>query len=831
MDISTSKRAFRSTTAKVIAVVVAACAAVMLSLHVSKNVFGDMLVTVEDVTSPDRNLNLINTIFRSVTQLQQRQREMILHGNAKSREALTEESHRLMLALDSLQSSLGSDTTQHHRVEAMKALLEQRGRVFDHYLALRKEVLDSRTLALQMDSLSKMVSSSIPVDTTLQQGDTRVEAELPTVVTDTIVTEVPVRTSFLKRLFAKKNEKTPVLRQQIIREIRTRTDTLSLTQRQDIIDDVKFFIDSIKHVHVELNARFLNQELELMNAANKIMNELFDLLHEIEAMELAALSTKNHQASSVVTSGLDQLKTIIGVFLVSITLLTVLILFDITKSNRYRKALQHAKEEAEHLGNVKQQFLASMSHELRTPLQSIVGFAEQVRSQATPDRGMIEAIYRSSDHLLHIVNDALDYSKIVSGKFVFENKPFRLIDVLSEVSEVMGLQAAAKSIALNFKSNIPAGLVVTGDSFRLRQILYNLIGNAIKFTEQGSVSFLAEIEEGERNRLSVSIIDTGVGMSEEELTRIFNVFEQGGEQASRKGTGLGLSITKELVEGQGGSIAVESAPGIGSKFRVVLTYAPATQNVDAQNGGDTLLRIGGKVVVIDDDPYIGRLVSTILDKYGVTNEVFHSATEFLKRDWDPAIRVMLVDIRMPGMSGLELCRFIKENIRTDKLRIMAITAQTLPEEHHEIMDAGFDAILVKPFREADIIGAMQTLSSHKQPFNLSSIARMSRGDDDLFYTNLEILVEETRRDIDLLNECKLTDSTFLFADILHRLAGRLGQGGAKELAARLRSLEINFREGEFDDELNKTLELCIEDVIAVTNEIEQYMQKARDVAP
>jgi signal transduction histidine kinase/DNA-binding response OmpR family regulator len=823
----------RSTQGKVIAVVAVACLAVMLSVHVSRNVFREMMETVEEATSPNKSLNLINSIFRSVTHLQQRQRDMMLHGDTRTRKALDKASAHLIGSLDSLQTYITTDSGQMQRVEAMKTLLTRRGRLFNQYLALRKEVLDSKTLAEQMDSLSHLVSAAAPTDTLVHAGKTEVVEVEPSIETDTIMMELPSRTSFLKRIFARKKEEKmiPVLRQQIIRELRVRTDTLSLAQRHNVIHDMQYFIDSIKQVHTARNARFVSQELELMHAANKIMNELFDLLHEIELKELVSLRASNQQASGAVTSGLDSLKIIIGVFLFSISVLAVFILFDITRSNRYRRQLLQAKEEAEHLGNIKQRFLASMSHELRTPLQSIVGFAEQVRAQPKPDRGMLEAIYQSSDHLLHIVNEALDYSRIVAGKFVFERKPFRMGEVLTEVSEVMRLQAAAKSLALNFQCHVPADLMVMGDAFRLRQILYNIIGNAVKFTEQGGVSFVVERDISELRRFIFSVIDTGIGIPEEDVGRIFNVFEQGGEHFSHRGTGLGLSITKELVESQGGQITVESTPGIGSKFRVVLNFDASEVQITTTAPHDNLLRVGGKVVVIDDDPYIVRLISFILTKYGVDHTAYYSATEFLKQPWDPGVRLLLVDIRMPGMSGLDLCQYVRRSEHGTAVRIMAVTAQTLPEEHREIMQSGFDAILIKPFKEGDIVAAIQTMSFSQQAFNLSSIARMSRGDDELFHANLVMLVEETRRDVTVLRQCSAAGDEQLTAELLHRLAGRLGQVGSRELSLRTRALELQFRDGDTPEETMADLQVCIQDIEALTAEIDQYAQKTRDVMP
>jgi signal transduction histidine kinase/DNA-binding response OmpR family regulator len=818
------KRIIQSIQGKVIAAIAVACVTLWMSVEVSRTVFREMLDTVKEVTSPDRNLNLINTVFREVIQLQQRQREVILHRDVRSKQALLAESRRLTQALDTLLDYIKPDTVQMQRVEAMKRLLKKRGGLFNQYLTLRAEVLDSRTLARQMDSLSYLISQEPVMDTLVVPGKTEiVTLESPVTVDSAAAEEPKAKAPFLQRLFSRKKHQTPIYRQQVIRELLVRTDTLNIAQQQAAIREMKYFIDSIKQVHIKRNAKFVNQELDLMYAANQIMNELFDLLHEIEKNELVVVGSNSARASASVTLGLGQLKLIIAFFLVATAALAVFIFFDITKSHRYRVQLQAAKDEAEHLGNVKQRFLANMSHELRTPLQSIVGFAEQVRSQASPDRAMLEAIYQSSDHLLHIVNEALDYSRIVAGKFVFEHKPFHFAEVLGEVAEVMRLQAAAKGLVLNFQSDVARGTVVVGDAFRLRQILYNIIGNAIKFTAQGTVSFCVTHDAQDERKYIFTVIDTGVGISDTDVDRIFNVFEQAGDHFSRGGTGLGLSITRELVENQGGTIAVDSTPGIGSKFTVTLSFnaAAANHRVMPPSGAD-LLQLGGKVVVIDDDPYICQLCAFILAKYGVEHVVYYSAIEFLKQPWDLSIRLLLVDIRMPGMSGLELCQAVRQSPEGRHTPILAVTAQTLPEEHREIMESGFEAILVKPFKEGDLMAALQTLSATRASFNLSTVARMSGGDQELFYANLDIFVEETKRDLELLNECVVMGHALQAAEIVHRLAGRVGQVYAKDLAARLRKLEHQLRGGAKIENVKADLGACCAGVDTLVGEIGKY---------
>ncbi len=218
-----------------------------------------------------------------------------------------------------------------------------------------------------------------------------------------------------------------------------------------------------------------------------------------------------------------------------------------------------------------------MSHEIRTPLQSIIGYAEIIRLEKQPNPKDVQAIYHSSEHLLQIVNEVLDYNRIVSGKFTYANKPFNMAALLEEVVSVMRPQAELKSLKMVTDFDLTGLLYVDGDPFRLKQILYNLLGNALKFTPSGEVSLSVFYKRKNSDlHFTCMVRDTGIGISEEATKRVFNEFEQvdsqGNEGASAVGAGLGLAIIKSLVEQQGGRIYLKSKPNEGSVFTTYLTF-------------------------------------------------------------------------------------------------------------------------------------------------------------------------------------------------------------------------------------------------------------------
>jgi CheY-like chemotaxis protein len=435
-----------------------------------------------------------------------------------------------------------------------------------------------------------------------------------------------------------------------------------------------------------------------------------------------------------------------------------------------------------------------MSHEIRTPLQSILGYSEQARKQEIPRKEDIDTIYRSSEHLLQIVNEILDYSRIISGKFVFEKKPFELPGLLEEIVQMLETQAQKKNILLELDISGNRAVWLKGDPFRLKQILLNVLGNAIKFTEAGSVSLTAcSVEERERWVISFKVKDTGMGISSANMERIFQHFEQAGVQADFGGSGLGLSIVKDLTEAQGGEIKVESTPGRGTLFEISLPFEKAEAVVKSlENNNEVLLPSKEDIVwVVDDDPFILRLCAGILKNSGISHRVFSSPGELLLHELSSAVKYIFMDMRMPGMSGEELCAAIRAR-EGSGVRLIALTAQALPEEREKIMRGGFDAILMKPFREKEFLACIYrkplvAATGTKSEYPL--LEKMTGGDRGLTKKLLESFVNDTENDLSLLAQASARSDKEEMLLLIHRLAGRSGQIGKKEASQKFREAE------------------------------------------
>lgn len=516
---------------------------------------------------------------------------------------------------------------------------------------------------------------------------------------------------------------------------------------------------------------------------------------------------------------------IVIVFFLLAALLSWLMLSDLSKSNLYRKKLEEAKAEAERLSNVKQRFLANMSHEIRTPLQSILGFTEQLRSGKKFNAKHLDAIHSSSEHLLQIVNEVLDYTRIESGRIMFDVQHFNLPDLLSEIAASMSLQAAGKKIDFQYTPPVLPQDNYSGDPFRLRQILYNLLGNAIKFTDAGKVVFEVSAENsGNKTRFTFQIKDTGSGIAEEDVGRIFNVFEQACNNLYKpvSGTGLGLAITKSLVESQGGTINVKSKAGEGSCFTVQLEFEKAKTAVPAakENNNGLPVTFAGKILIVDDDELILELCSAIFKKHGIVHTCFSSPEKLLNEKWQSDVRLIFIDIRLPGMSGIELCKILRNTVAAN-VKIIALTAQAFPEERAAILKDGFDGLLLKPFREHELLAFIKVNAAiskkpiPKQEMIFSAIREMAEDEKD-FEKIMRQFIHDTQSDLKTLELQIQNENSAEACEVIHRLAGRTGQAGIKDLATQLRLIEIALRQ-------QQPLVSVLNEIQLVTGELKKVM--------
>lgn len=776
---------------KIIIALVLACCALLLAWGVSKVAFTEMLNTVANITAPNERLRIVHKLAGNISAMDQLQKKQAI-SDPGNYDKFYAQSKQLRSVLDTLRALYGNDSVQQVRIASINALLTERDKQFVNYLKVREQLVNDGVINRQVQRVNALVAKNA------QKVDSTVVTSEQKTLTTTVVPQEEDSRGFLSKLFKrKKPEESKSFK--IVNEENVKRDTLSIINDVKIAKDVNRSLLAIKNAQKLKSQAFIEKEAELANANTKLIGEMLNILRKVEDEAVNQIEQSSVRARAVVNTGISRISTIMLVFFGITIVLLYLILTDITRSIRYRKALEAARDLAEFHGRAKQRFLSNMSHEIRTPLQSIIGYAELIKQQIYPQRKDIDAIYYSSEHLLQIVNEVLDYNRIVSGKFTFSEDTFSLKALLKEVIMILKPQAEKKNLQLNTDFQLGDVEYISGDAFRLRQILLNLVGNAIKFTSEGEVLLTVYYKrKGDDLHFTFIVKDTGVGFSEEEAVHIFGEFEQSETTASmaKEGSGLGLTIVKALVDGQGGRIYAKSKKGQGSSFMVYLRfkYADAPQ---LEQSLTPKLENGMEVWVIDDDKLILELCSLLLQRHNIKYRCFDSPKEMLETPLTDQVKYILMDLRMPEMSGSELFKLMKPTLNPD-VKVYSVTAQVLPEERARLMAMGFDGVVMKPFREQELLGLLrneevQDPNAALAPditFDPSYLEKMTFGDEEQLIKILKRFTEDCMQDITDLKVSMDNNNVSQFSLLVHRLAGRIAQIGSSELAADFRKLEI-----------------------------------------
>jgi signal transduction histidine kinase len=377
--------------------------------------------------------------------------------------------------------------------------------------------------------------------------------------------------------------------------------------------------------------------------------------------------------------------------------------------NRF-KHLWHTKDsllieetqKAKQASIAKSAFLANMSHEIRTPLNGLLGMTSLLQDEVTgKQKEMVEDILQSGDYLITIINDILDFSKIEAGKLELKEQYFSLDKLLDDIHKMFESQIHQKGLMFKLQNHCK-NIILVGDETRIKQILVNLIGNALKFTSLGSITLRCEYAE---NKLQMEVSDTGIGLSDEDQKNIFMDFHQIDSTLSKnyQGTGLGLAITKRLVNMMGGDIHVSSIIDKGSSFSFWLNLPQSTSRSIQEKTKNLSLDVSNLSVLLVEDNLMNQKVASLnLDKLGITHDIAENGEVALQKVLAQSYDIILMDIQMPVMDGLEATRKIRES-KIKQPHIIALTANAYEEDKKTCLNAGMDGFIGKPFKKEELI--------------------------------------------------------------------------------------------------------------------------------
>lgn len=470
---------------------------------------------------------------------------------------------------------------------------------------------------------------------------------------------------------------------------------------------------------------------------------------------------------------------------------------NITEDKQIERNLKKSKEEAERANRSKTDFLARVSHEIRTPLNAILGFAEQLKQTKLNENqnDYVNIIEKSSEHLLSLINDILVLSKIEARQIRFDKSPFKLKYTIEYLYNTMLVKANEKNIRFTCDIDPKLNQVLIGDQFRLKQILINLLGNAIKFTNTGSVVLKCILDEETHENVKVrfEVIDTGIGIKPEHLKSIFDRFKQANTTITKRygGTGLGLAICKNLIELQAGSLSVSSKDGVGSTFTFVIPYKKGKsedfipddiKTIDSKNLKDK------KVLLVDDDKFNRLLANTILDKFECDTTIVTNGSEAISYLDNQSFDIVLLDIHMSKTSGVDVAEYIRKQKKDQKTKILAVTAAVLKDDIQKYFSVGMDDFLIKPFKENELYNKMcellkinkgKEVEENKQHFieeitkpkkyDLSELVKMANDDKDFINSMLDTFIDNSESTIHLFKKYLKDENWVEIGETAHKI--------------------------------------------------------------
>ncbi len=745
--------------------------------------------------------------------------------------------------IDSLQQLL-TDTLQQMRLDTVRSLLRNKEQNMVLVLEAMKQSPTDELYRQQLDSLIMQQDSIL--------SSTHVRRRVVTHRNSYTIHHKPKK--FFRRLADVFSPGKPDSTQvdNIIQE--EYTDTID--EAYNPVDTIATMLTSIQHKVFQTrqeSMRTLDARInQLRIAGGRVSQRVNQLLDNIEDDEQKAMEVRIAHEQDIRQQAAWTMATIAILAVLLVLIFFTIIWRDITRSNHYRKELEKAKLYAENLLAAREKLMLTITHDIKAPAGSIIGYIDLLIRLVQDRRQQfyLHNMKSSANHLLDLITSLLDYHRLEAGKMDIHPVTFNPHELFESIYTSFLPGAEKKQLTLNFEENIPRTLNLEGDPFRIRQIAENLISNALKFTSQGSITIQVDYEQ---NRFTFRVEDTGCGMSFEEQQRVFQAFTRLQSAQGQEGFGLGLSITKKLVELLNGEITIESAPGKGSMFQVVLflpkvTKAPITQ-VETLSDDKKQWRI----LLIDDDCIQLNLTEVMI--YDLFNHAQHSIPPVIKCCTQPeelfkliaseTFDIVFTDIQMPAMNGFELLQKLRslDVPQAKNIPVIAITARSDMDET-DFCTQGFAGCLHKPFNQTELLKIFKThmqedwkgntVQTDSKPsdtectYNFSPLTAFSGDDPAAAHEILETFIGESTKNYERMKQALSNKDMADLCNVAHKMLPTFTMIEARKAIPALQWLEFHRGNTDLSDEARQHADEALSCIADVIKEAKKVLNDGKD---
>lgn len=745
--------------------------------------------------------------------------------------------------IDSLQQLL-TDTLQQMRLDTVRSLLRNKEQNMVLVLEAMKQSPTDELYRQQLDSLIMQQDSIL--------SSTHVRRRAVTHRNSYTIHHKPKK--FFRRLADVFSPGKPDSTQvdNIIQE--EYTDTID--EAYNPVDTIATMLTSIQHKVFQTrqeSMRTLDARInQLRIAGGRVSQRVNQLLDNIEDDEQKAMEVRIAHEQDIRQQAAWTMATIAILAVLLVLIFFTIIWRDITRSNHYRKELEKAKLYAENLLVAREKLMLTITHDIKAPAGSIIGYIDLLIRLVQDRRQQfyLHNMKSSANHLLDLITSLLDYHRLEAGKMDIHPVTFNPHELFESIYTSFLPGAEKKQLTLNFEENIPRTLNLEGDPFRIRQIAENLISNALKFTSQGSITIQVDYEQ---NRFTFRVEDTGCGMSIQEQQRVFQAFTRLQSAQGQEGFGLGLSITKKLVELLNGEITIESAPGKGSMFQVVLflpkvTKAPITQ-VETLSDDKKQWRI----LLIDDDRIQLNLTEVMI--YDLFNHAQHNIPPVIKCCTQPeelfkliaseTFDIVFTDIQMPAMNGFELLQKLRslDVPQAKNIPVIAITARSDMDET-DFCTQGFAGCLHKPFNQTELLKIFKThiqedwkgntVQTDSKPsdtectYNFSPLTAFSGDDPAAAHEILETFIGESTKNYERMKQALSNKDMADLCNVAHKMLPTFTMIEARKAIPALQWLEFHRGNTNLSDEARQHADEALSCIADVIKEAKKVLNDGKD---